>query len=254
MTDWNRYREIDALREAGHPAEALVELKTLRASAADAIDVSSILLGQALAYRDLGCFNKAVEAALEAVSLLPREHSNRPYAEFVLASAHGDEGRCDLEAEELRSILSKYADFWGEDENIQLRRDAQRRLIADLIYLGHAIEPLSIINALKTEEISVGERAELLYREAQAYRLLDRPDHALELYQQAASGPLQRSQAARAHFEIGLVLYDRGKFRQALDEFKTAESLCEPDSPDKDAFAGWVKHTVAAVNKLPASG
>jgi tetratricopeptide (TPR) repeat protein len=243
MTDWNRYHEIDALRESGHPAEALAEFENLRAGATDAADVSSILLGEALSYRDLGSFDKAAEAASEAVRLLPEDHPSRPYAEFSLACAHGDEGKSDLATQELKTFLKRHADLLNDDEHGQLRHDAQRRLIANLIVLGHSVEPLSIVNALKTEDISPEERAELSYREAEAHRLLERHDHALKLYQEAINGPLDRSLNARAHFHIGEVLYDRGEFSLALDEFRIAETLADPSSSDKEHFAAWVKHT-----------
>jgi len=113
--------------------------------------------------------------------------------------------------------------------------------------LGHAVESLSIADALKTEDIFPEERAELSYREAKAHGILGRHDHALELYQEAINGQLERPLAARAHFHIGEVLYDRGEFSRALDEFKIAENLADPGSSDKDHFAGWVKHTLRAV-------
>jgi len=248
VVDWDRYRGIDALRESGHPADALVQFKALRETATDSADISSIFLGEALCCRDLGRFDKAAEAASEAVRLLPEENPSRPYAEFSLACAYGDEGKFDLAAQELRAFLKRHADLLSDDEHIQIRHDAQRRLIASLIALGHAVEPLSIANALKAEDISLEERAELSYRAAQAQGLLGRHDHALELYQEAISGPLERSLAARAHFHIGEVLYDRGEFPRALDEFKIAETTADPGSPDKAHFAGWVKHTLQAAN------
>jgi tetratricopeptide (TPR) repeat protein len=247
VTDWNRYREIDALRESGKPAEALVEFAALRESATNPEDRSSIFLGEALSYRDLGRFDKAAEAASEAVNLLPEESPSRPYAEFCLACAHGDRGLFELAAQELRAFLKKYTDLLSEDDQVQIKRDAQLRLIANLIAIGHAIEPLSIADALKKEDISPEKRAELSYREAVAHGLLGRHDHALKLYREAISGPLDPSLAPRAHFHVGEVFYDRGEFSQALDEFKIAENLADPGNPDKDHFARWVKHTLEAI-------
>lgn len=247
MTDWNRYREIGVLRESGHPSEALAEFRNLRAGASDAADVSSILLGEALCYRDLGQLNQAAEAASEAVRLLPQESPSRPYAEFSLACAHGDEGKFDLAAQEFKTFLKRHADLLTDGEHIQFRRDAQRRLIANLIALGHGIEPLSIADGLKAEDISPKERAELTYREAQAHQLLGRLDRALKLFQEAASGLLDRSLAARAHFHVGGILYDRGEFLQALDEFKRAEAVAEEGNPDRDLFVKWIAHTARAV-------
>jgi tetratricopeptide (TPR) repeat protein len=252
MTDWNRFREIQTLRESGRAAEALTEFKALRESATDAADRSSILLHEALSYYDLGHFDKEVEAASEAVRLLPEESPTRPYAEFSLACAHGHEGKVDLAAQELKAFLKRHADLLSDNEHIQLRHDAQIRLIASLLTLGHAIEPLSIADALKKEDISPEERAELSYREAVAHGLLGRHDHALELYREAITGPLEGSLVARAHFHIGEVLYDRSEFLGALDEFKIAETLADPGSPDKDHFAGWVKHTLRAVRNTGA--
>lgn len=254
MTDWNRYREIDALRESGHPAEALVEFKALRESATDAADISSILLGEVLSFRDLGRFDEAAEAASEAIRLLSEDSPSRPYAEFCLACVHESQCRFDQSAQEFRALLKKHSDLLSTSEYIEFRRGVQLRLIANLITLGHAIEPLSIADALKKEGISSEEGAELSYREAVAQGLLGRHDHALKLYQQAINGPLERSLVARAHFHIGEVLYDRGEFLRALDEFKTAESLADPGNPDKDHFAGWVKHTVRAVANLETDG
>jgi tetratricopeptide (TPR) repeat protein len=247
VTDWNRFREIDALRELGHPSEALVEFKALRKDATDSADAASILLGEALSYRDLGSFDKAAEAASEAVRLLPEGNPSRPYAEFSLACAHGDEGKFDLAAQELRTFLKKHADLLSDDEHIQIRHDAQRRLIANLIALGHAVEPLSIANALRAEGISPEERAELSYREAVAHGLLERHDQALKLYEEAIAGPLDRSLAPRAHFHVGEVFYDRGEFTQALGEFKIAEDMADTGSSDKEHFAKWVKHTARAL-------
>ena len=244
MTDWNRYREIDALRESGHPAEALVEFEKLRASATDAADVSSILLGEAISYRDLGHFDKAAHAASEAINLLPPESPSRPYAEFSLACVHESESKFDLAAQEFRTLLKKHGDRLGSDEYVQFRRDVQLRLIANLIVLGYSVEPLSIADDLKKENISAEQRAELAYREAKAHGLLGRNDQAVKLYREAVRGPLERSLAARAHFQIGLLLYDQGELPRALDEFKIAESTAKPGSADKEHFAGWVKHTI----------
>lgn len=237
------------LRESGRPAEALAEFVALRESATDAVDRSSILLHEALSYYDLGRFDKEVEAASEAVRLLPEESPTRPYAEFSLACAHGHADKSDLAVQELKAFLKKHADLLSNNEHVQLRHDAQIRLIACLLTLGQAIEPLSIVNALKKEEISLEETAELSYREAVAHGLLGRYDRAVELYEEAISGPLERSLAARAHFHIGEVLYDRSEFSRALDEFKIAESLADPCSPDKEHFAGWVKNALRSLGK-----
>jgi tetratricopeptide (TPR) repeat protein len=254
MTDWNRFHEIQALRESGHPAEALVAFKTLRENATDAMDRSSILQHEALCYYDLGQFDKAVEAASEAVRLLPEGSPSRPYAEFSLACAHGHADQSNLAVQELRAFLKKHANFLTDDEEIELRHGAQLRLIENLISLGHSVEPLSIVNVLKTEAISPEERSELSYREAEAHRLLGRHDHALKLYQEAIDGPLVRSLAARAHFYSGEILYDRGEFPLALGEFKIAENLADPAGPDKDDFAKWVEHTLHAVASLETDG
>jgi len=252
VVDWDRYREIDALRESGHPAEALVQFKALRETAIDSADVSSIFLGECLSYRDLGRFDKAAEAASEAVRLLPEASASRPYAEFCLLCTRESEGKFDLAAEGFRTLLKAHADLLRTDEYIQFRHEVQLRLIANLIVLGHSVEPLSILNALKTEDITPEVRAELSFREAVAHGLLGRHDHALELYREAISGPLERSLAARAHFHIGEVLYDRGEFSRALDEFKIAETMADPCSPDKAHFAGWVKHSLQAA-KAPST-
>jgi tetratricopeptide (TPR) repeat protein len=253
MTNWNRCREIDALRESGHPSEALAAFKILRAGATDAADISSILLGEALSFRDLGRFDEAAEAASEAIRLLPQESPSRPYAEFSLACVHESAGKLDLAAQEFRALLTTHANLLSTSEYIPFKRDVQLRLIANLIALGHGIEPLSIANGLKTEDISAQERAELSYREAQAHRLLGRRDQALKLYEEAINGPLDRSLTARAHFHIGEVLYDRGEFSRALDAFKTAENMADPGSSEKKHFAGWVEHTLRCVGNTGAN-
>lgn len=247
MTDWNRYREIDALRESGHPAEALAKLKALREGAAAAADVSSIRLGECLAYRDLGRFDEAADAASEAVTLLPEQSPSRPYAEFCLACVHEQQSEFDLAVHEFKTLLKRHAELLSTGEYIQFRRGVQLRLIANLITPGHAIEPLSIADALKAEDIPPEERAELSYREAVAHGLLERHDQALKLYEEAIAGPLDRSLAPRAHFHIGEVFYDRGEFARALDEFKIAEEMADTGSSDKEHFAKWVKHTVRAL-------
>jgi tetratricopeptide (TPR) repeat protein len=254
MTDWNRFRGIQILRESGHPAEALVEFETLRENATDAMDRSAVLMHEALCYYDLGQFDKEVEAASEAVRLLPEGSPSRPYAEFSLACAHGHADESDLAVQKLKAFLKKHADFLNDNEQIELKHDAKLRLIGNLISLGYSVEPLSIVNALRTEGVSLEHRAELSYREAEAHALLGRCDHALELYKEAITGPLDHSLVARAHFHIGEVLYDRGEFTRALDEFKTAESLADPGNSDKDHFAGWVKHTLRAVANLETDG
>src|SRR6266478_5285419 len=162
MIDWNRYREIEALRESGDPAGALAELEKLRAGATDAADISSIL-GEALCYLDLGRFDKEAEAASDAVRLLPEADPRRPYAEFSLACVHESDGRFDLAVQEFKALLKRHADLLSTNEYIQFRRDVQLRLIAHLIVLGHGVEPLSIADGLKKEDISAEERAELSY-------------------------------------------------------------------------------------------
>ncbi len=246
MVDWDRYREIDKLRESGRPAEALVELKAIRDFTTDATDASSLLLGESVCYCDLGRFDEAAEVAFEAVRLLPEESPGRPYAEFCLAVVREHEGQFDLAVQGFRAILKRYAELLSTTDYTQFRRGVQFRLIASLIVLGHAVEPLSIANALGAEDITREERATLTYREAEAHRILGRHDHARGLYQQAISGALERSLASRAHFHIGEILYDRGEFARAADEFKIAENMADPSSPDKDHFAAWTKHTLRA--------
>jgi len=243
MTDWQQFREGSALRESGKPAEALAKCEELRKSAIDPEDVSSILLGESLAYCQLGQFDKAAEAASEAVSLLPEESPSRPYAEFSLSCVHEQNGKFDVAAEGFRTLLKKRASLLRTAEYIPFGRGVQLRLIASLIVLGHALEPLSIADALKAEDISSEERGELSYREAQAHRLLGRHDLAVSLYKEAINGPLEDSLAARAHFHIAEVLYDRGEFREALDEFKNAEKRVEPENPDRGLFTKWIEHT-----------
>lgn len=156
------------------------------------------------------------------------------------------EGKFDLAAQGFKALLKRHADLLKTHEYIQFRRDIQFRLIANLIVLGHAVEPLSIVNTLKTEEISPEEKAELSYREAEANRLLGRHDQALGLYREAISGSLERRLDTLAHFHAGEILYDRGEFSRALGEFRIAETLADVGSPDRDIFAEWVKHTLRA--------
>jgi len=247
MTDWNRFREVDALRESGKPLEALAEFKSLREGATDAADISSILLAESLSYRDLGRFDQAAEAASEAIRLLPQESPNRPYAEFALACVHESERKFDLAVQEFKTLLKKHADLLKTTEYIQFRKGVQLRLIANLIVLERGIEPLAIAEGLKAEGISPEERAELSYREAQAHALLGRRDKSLKLYEEAVAGPLESALAARAYFHIGEVLYDRGEFTRALDGFKSAEALAEADNPDKELFTRWVSHTARVI-------
>jgi tetratricopeptide (TPR) repeat protein len=248
MTDWNRVREIQHLRESGRPADALAELVAIREDTRDESDRSSILLHESLCYRDLGQFSKAAEAASAAINLLPPESPSRPYAEFSLACVHEMEGKFDLAVQEFRALLKKSTVLLSTTD-IQFRRGIQLRLIANLIVLGHGVEPLSIADGLKTEDISAEERAELSYREAQAHGLLGRHDKSQRLYEEAAAGPLQGFLAARAHFHIGEALYDRGEFSRALEAFKNAEVLAESSSSDQELFAKWIKHTRKALSE-----
>ncbi|MBS1849355.1 MAG: tetratricopeptide repeat protein [Acidobacteria bacterium] len=250
MIDWKRYHEIGALRESGHPTEALAELKKLREGLTDVMEISSILLGEALSYRDLGRLDEAADAASDAMKLLPEESPSRPYAEFSLACIHEKSQKFDLATQEFKSLLKKHEELLTTNEHIQLKRNIQLRLIANLIVLGHAIEPLAIADTLKMEDISVEERAELSYREAKAHELLGGYSRALELYQEAIRGSLERSLAARSHFHIGEILYDRGEFLRALDEFRIAETMADPESPDKDHFAKWIKHTLHFTGRM----
>lgn len=248
MTDWDRFREITALRDSGHAAEALIALQSLRKSATEATDVSSIFLAESIAHRDLGQFDKAAEAASNAIELLPEESASRPYAEFSLACIHESEGKFELAAQEFKALLKKHAKLLSTGDYIQFRRGVQLRLIANLIVLGRGVEPLSIAEGLKIEDISGKERAELSYREAQAHGLLGRHDKSLKLYEQAIAGPLDHSLAAKAHFHIGEVLYDRGEFSHALQAFKNAEALAESSNPDREIFTKWIKHTRHALS------
>ncbi len=247
MIDWNRCREIQELRDSGHPAEALNEFEFLRADSENAEEDSAILLHIGICYRDLGRFDDAAEAVSEALRLWPAESPTRPYAEFSMAVIRGLQGKLDVAAQELREFLKRHVDLLRTDEYTWLRHDAQTRLIAILIALDEAIEPLSIVNSLKAENIPPEMRAELSYREAVAHGILGRRDHALKSYEEAISGPLERPLAARAHFHIGEILYDRGEFSRALDEFKIAETVAETSSPDRENFAAWIENARRAL-------
>ncbi|MGA7080958.1 MAG: tetratricopeptide repeat protein [Terriglobales bacterium] len=164
-----------------------------------------------------------------------------------MAVIRGLQGKLDVAAQELREFLKRHVDLLRTDEYTWLRHDAQTRLIAILIALDEAIEPLSIVNSLKAENIPPEMRAELSYREAVAHGILGRRDHALKSYEEAISGPLERPLAARAHFHIGEILYDRGEFSRALDEFKIAETVAEASGPDSENFAAWIENARRAL-------
>lgn len=247
MTDWNRFREITALRDSGQAAKALTALESLRKGATEPADVSSILLAESLAHRDLGQLDKAAEAAAKAIELLPQDHPGRPYAEFSLGCIHESEGKFDVAAQEFKALLKKHVELLRAGEYVEFRRGVQLRLIAILIFLGQGVEPLSIAEGLRMEDISAEERAELAYREAQAHGILGRHDKSLSLYEEAVAGPLEPSLAARAHFHIGEVLYDRSESSRALEAFKKAEAMAESSTPDRELFTKWIKHTTQAL-------
>jgi tetratricopeptide (TPR) repeat protein len=96
MIDWNRCREIQELRDSGHPAEALDEFESLRANSENAEEASAILLHIGICYRDLGRFDDAAAAVSEALRLLPTENPTRPYAEFTMAVIRECQGKWDL--------------------------------------------------------------------------------------------------------------------------------------------------------------
>ena len=131
-----------------------MELKAIRDFTTDATDASSLLLGESVCYCDLGRFDEAAEVAFEAVRLLPEESPGRPYAEFCLAVVREHEGQFDLAVQGFRAILKRYAELLSTTDYTQLGQDGQFRLIASLIVLGHAVEPLSIANALGAEDIT----------------------------------------------------------------------------------------------------
>jgi tetratricopeptide (TPR) repeat protein len=139
-----------------------------------------------------------------------------------------------------------HSELLRTSEYIQFRRGVRLRLIASLIVVGHALEPLSIVKALKREEISPEEKAELSYREAEAHGLLGRYDQALGLYQKASSGSLARPLDKLAHFHSGEILYNRGEFSRALRELKIALTRTDADDPHRDIFVEWVTRTLRA--------
>ena len=140
MTDWNQFREITALRDSGHAARALLALQNLRKSATEPADISSILLAESIAHRDLGQFDEAARAASKAIELLPQESPSRPYAEFSLACIHESEAKFDLAVQEFKALLKKHTKLLSTGEYVQFRRGVQLRLIANLIVLGHGVE------------------------------------------------------------------------------------------------------------------
>ena len=158
--------------------------------------------------------------------------------------------------QEFKALLKNHVNLLNRSQYIEFRRGVQMRLIANLLVLGHGLEPLSIAHGLKEEDISAEERAELLYREAEAHALLGRRDKSFTLYEEAVAGKLERSLAARAYFHIGEALYDKGEFSRALDAFKNAEGLAETGNSDKELFTDWINHTTEILkkkNKPPSS-
>jgi len=246
---WKEFREIDLLRESGHPTEALAAFERFQSACSDDETRASVLLGKSLCYRDLARFAEATAAAMAALQLLSSQSPSRPFAEFSLACAHQLEGDLDRAAEELRAFLQQYADLLRTDDCTALRREAQHRLAAILIALGLGAESLSWLDKLKAESVSPEEMAELQYREAKANTLLGRQDHALELFQQALAGPLDFQFVARAHFGVGEILFNRREFGRALPEFEEAVRLTEKDTSDHEAFMNWLHATHEALIK-----
>jgi tetratricopeptide (TPR) repeat protein len=250
LIDWDEVRKLDSLRRSGHPSEALAELQRLRITCADNEARASILLNESICYCDLGQYPEAVEAAQIALRLLPAESPSRPFAEFSLACAHQLNGELELAAEELRAFLQQHRVLLEAGDNVSLRRDAQHRLAATLISLGHGREPMFLLEILKAEATHPAEVAELNYREAQANVFLGRHAVALDLFEQALAGALDFQFVARAHFHLGEILFGFHEFQRAHREFEIATKLAGKDSPDHDAFANWLR---AAADELRKS-
>jgi tetratricopeptide (TPR) repeat protein len=249
LTDWDEVRKIDLIRQSGHPQEALEELQRLRITCADNEARASILLNESVCYCDLGRYPEAVEAAEIALRLLPAESPSRPFAEFSLACAHQLNGKLELAAEELRAFLLRHRVLLEAEDNVPLRREAQHRLAATSISLGHGREPMFLLEILKAEATHPAEVAELTYREAQANVFLGRHAVALDLFEQALAGALDFQFVARAHFHVGEILFGFHEFQRALREFELATRLAAKDSPDREAFANWLSAADAELRK-----
>ena len=250
MVDWDKVHKFDSLRRSGHPAEALDELQRMRITCADNEARASILLNESVCLCDLGRFAEAVGTASTALQLLPAESPSRPYTEFSLACAHQLSGQLELAAREFRAFLQQHQVLLNTDDHAQLRRDAQHRLVATLITLGHSTEPLFLLEILQAEATSPSEKAELHYREAEVNVIIGHQPRALELFQQALSGTLDLRFVARAHFGIGQILFQHREFQLALAEFETAEQLGTQNTPDHEAYVNWLRATRDELQKI----
>lgn len=240
MIDWTQFRTIESLREAGQPAEALLEFQRLRETCTDEEERASVLLHEGLCYYDLARLAEGERAVATAMHSLPPNSQSRAFAEFSLACIHEHQERLEEAAQELRGILHRYTDVLNAREHKSFKRTVQLRLISNLVTLEHSIEPLSLIEGLKTESTDAGELATLAFWEALARGLLGRKDEALKCFEEALSGALDLRLKVQAHIQRGAIFYERGDFDKALREFKGAEKIVLDLGEDRAVITQWM--------------
>ncbi|OLE92153.1 MAG: hypothetical protein AUF79_00030 [Crenarchaeota archaeon 13_1_20CM_2_51_8] len=246
--DLNRFQRAAKLQDAGQIAEALKEYQSLANAITDVGEKASVMLNEVNCLSQLGENEQARKRLSEVYNLLPEHSEMRVHAQFTEALLYKDEGKDEQALKRLNELLADHGKLLRTPSHEFLWREIQIRRGIVLSELGRSSEARPILEeALSFEELANADRGNdrgtVLYYLARSYLDLGEFILAEEKYVDALKQDLPEGFQPLAHYELGLVYYQRKAFARAIQEFELAESKTDESCLSKRSIWEWLSVT-----------
>jgi tetratricopeptide (TPR) repeat protein len=218
MMDWDRYDHAVALREAGRPQEALIELRSLANTSADPEENAMVQMAIAHCCRACGNLGEARRALWDAYSTLSTKSCAHLRVKFVEALIEEADGNWKKELDLLDEILDKkHSRLVLEDENQDLKEEVYRHRGVALMGVGRHEEARSLLEAAISDDY---EKEVTLYYLGQCYFVLGELKLAKLRIKEALSMGLQPVNELNAHYWLAVVHFRLGEYAWSKLEFE----------------------------------
>ena len=212
-----RYRKALELESAGKRKEAVVELRDLLKCSANHAADGFVFAALAENLRVLGHALEARSFVAWAYSVLDKEDTSFPYIMYADALVDGDLKKRTSEIEKLDLLVARYGRLLEKPEHEALRNCVLLNKGIGLTLLGRYAEARPLLETAVI--LDLDPSATLFHLGNCCFRLRDY-EPAERYLRQVTAMELDAAHAARAHYTLAIVCYQRGRYAWARQELE----------------------------------
>ncbi|HEV2288630.1 MAG TPA: tetratricopeptide repeat protein [Candidatus Acidoferrales bacterium] len=244
--NWDRYNLAVAMRDSGHVAEALDEIRKLTHFASDPNEKATLLANEVVCLRLMGRFEEAWGALKQAYPLVPECSPTYVFLGFHESRLLFDQLRGEEALRRVEGLLSHCADTLQELEAKDTYENLQSLRGILLVQLNRSAEARPILEAAASYEPAWDW---VSYSLGLCYLDLGQLDEAKRRFREALDLGVSGALELRTHYRLGIIYFEQESHGWARQEFETCLSLKEERDPSRRNIYEWLAATCHALGQ-----